>query len=55
MWKECTVNEAFADGMDVKPQDLEDGMTLISDLTETPSFLSRLLEGKLTTPAPPPS
>ena len=51
--KKRTVNEAFADGTDIKSQDLGDEMTLISDLTETPSFLSGLVEGKLTTPTPP--
>ena len=46
--KKQTVNEAFADETDAKPQDMEGrlAMTLISDLAEVPPFLSGLAEGK---------
>ena len=46
--KKWTVEEVFADETDTKPQDMEgrSAMTLISDLTEVPPFLSGLAEGE---------
>jgi len=43
--KKRSANEVFVDGGDTKPQKLEDGMTLVSDLAETPGFLVGLVGG----------
>ncbi|KAF9644917.1 hypothetical protein BDM02DRAFT_3157045 [Thelephora ganbajun] len=51
--KKRTVEEAFADEADMKPKDLEDRMTLISNLTKVPPFLSELVEGQATSSTPP--
>ena len=47
--KKRSANEAFVDDGDTKPQKLEDGMTLISDLAEAPAFLAGLVGGESTT------
>ena len=49
--KKRSANEAFVDEGDAKPQGLEDGMALISDLAEAPAFLAGLLGDKSTTSA----
>lgn len=41
--KKRSANEAFMGEDDEKTQQLEDGMTLISDLTEAPTFLVGLV------------
>jgi len=42
----------LTDKIDMKPQDPEDKMVLISDLGEAPLFLSRPVEEKPTIPTP---
>lgn len=46
--KKRSANEAFVDEEDAKPEKLEDGMTLVSDLAETPGFLVGLVGGEST-------
>jgi len=46
--KKRSANEAFVDEGNTKPQKLEDGMTLVSDLAETPGFLVGLAGGEST-------